>query len=113
MVVTLWGRQTPGKRTPPAKGQMMRHPLATALAVLPNRSALPRDQARPLVQRLLERRDDTPADPLARTPKQALIEAALMIAEEPVLARKLAQVAGVNGASEARKLVNHLRELLE
>jgi segregation and condensation protein B len=92
---------------------MMRHPLSPSLGVLPDRAALPHGHSRPLAQRLLERKDAAPADPLARSPKVALIEAALLLAEEPVPARKLAQVAGVSGAAEARKLVGQLRELLE
>ena len=91
----------------------MRHPLSSALAVLPNRCALPRGQASPQALRFLERREEQPGDPLARTPKLALIEAALLLAEEPVPLRKLVQVSGAGGAAEARKLVGQLRELLQ
>lgn len=75
---------------------------------------LPRDHRPPLAWRLLEApRDKAPADPLARTPKLALLEAALMLADEPLSARKLAQVAGLEDGRVARQLVLQLQQLYE
>jgi segregation and condensation protein B len=92
---------------------MIRHPLHTSVSFFPTRSLPPRDHSRPLIYRLLEApKEEKPADPLARSPKLALIEAALLLAEEPVPARKLVQVANLDGAAEVRRLVAQLQELL-
>jgi segregation and condensation protein B len=50
---------------------------------------------------------------LAREPRVALVEAALLAADEPLTPRRLAVLAGLADAAEARKLVGKLRELLE
>ena len=57
--------------------------------------------------------DPPPADPLARDPKLARVEAALMAADEPLTARRLAEACGLADAAEARAAVARLRELLE
>lgn len=57
--------------------------------------------------------ETTPRDPLARDGKLARLEAALMIADEPLPARKLADVAGVADAAEARTLLERLQSLYD
>lgn len=57
--------------------------------------------------------DPPPADPLARDPKLARVEAALMAADEPLTARRLADACGLADAAEARAAVARLRELLD
>jgi segregation and condensation protein B len=51
--------------------------------------------------------------PLARDPHLALVEAALLAAEEPLAARRLAEIAGLKDAGEARRLVRRLQSLLQ
>jgi segregation and condensation protein B len=53
------------------------------------------------------------AGPLARTPQLAQVEAALVVADEPLTARKLASAAGLPDGNEARRLVRKLQELYE
>jgi segregation and condensation protein B len=125
MGVTLWPRRKRGKdRLQPAPSASegfgrnrevayMGHPFRSA-GVLERRGGMPRDHARPLVLRLLEGvREEAHGDPMARPPKLALVEAALMLAEEPVPARKLAQVAGLRDGHEARRLVARLQEMYD
>src|SRR5690348_14701979 len=50
---------------------------------------------------------------LARDARLALVEAALLVADEPLTARRLADAAGLRDAAEARKLVQRLRELYD
>jgi segregation and condensation protein B len=57
--------------------------------------------------------DPPPADPLARDPKLARVEAALMAADEPLSARRLADACGLADAAEAKSLVARLRQLLD
>jgi segregation and condensation protein B len=63
--------------------------------------------------------DDTPraaqasADPLARDAALARLEAALLAADEPLPARKLATVADLPDVAAARRLVQQLRELYD
>jgi segregation and condensation protein B len=52
-----------------------------------------------------------PADPLARDAPLALLEAVLLAADEPLPARKFAQVAGLPDAATARRLLKRLRAL--
>jgi segregation and condensation protein B len=54
-----------------------------------------------------------PADPLGRDPRLARLEAALMMADEPLAARKLADVAGLADAAEARTRLDRLRGLYD
>jgi segregation and condensation protein B len=53
------------------------------------------------------------ADPEAREAKLARLEAALMMADEPLPARRLAEVCGLADAAEARALTDRLRDLLD
>ena len=57
--------------------------------------------------------EEPSADPHGRDPKLARLEAVLMIADEPLAARRLADVAGLADAAEARRLLDRLRELYE
>lgn len=52
-------------------------------------------------------------DPNVRTPKLARLEAALLVADAPLSARKLAQVAALADAAEVRELVEQLNTLLD
>jgi segregation and condensation protein B len=59
---------------------------------------------------------DEPADAagaLARDRPLALVEAALLLADEPLPARRLAVLAGLSDAAQARHLVMRLRELYD
>jgi segregation and condensation protein B len=51
--------------------------------------------------------------PLARDSKVAMVEAALMAADEPLTARRLASVAGLEDGVQARRLVRKLQALYE
>jgi segregation and condensation protein B len=53
------------------------------------------------------------SDPHARDSKLARLEAALMIADEPLPARRLADVVGLADAAEARSLIERLRVLYD
>jgi segregation and condensation protein B len=50
---------------------------------------------------------------LGREPKVALVEAALVAADEPLTARKLAAAAGLKDGTEARRLIQRLREMYD
>ena len=92
----------------------MGHPFASSVALMPDRAGLPRDHRPPLVRRLVEvEAGAASADPLARSPRLALIEAALMLADEPLPPRKLAQVAGLPDAAAVRRLVKRLQALYD
>ncbi|HEY8505133.1 MAG TPA: SMC-Scp complex subunit ScpB, partial [Gemmataceae bacterium] len=60
-----------------------------------------------------EDREQPSGDPHARDARLARVEAALMLADEPLPARKLATVAELADAAEARKLVERLRGLYD
>jgi segregation and condensation protein B len=75
---------------------------------------LPADRRLPLAYRLPARDEDAaPGGELARDARLARLEAALVIADEPLPARKLAAVAGLADAAEAHELVGRLRDLYE
>ncbi len=57
--------------------------------------------------------DAAPADPHGRDPKLARLEAVLLIADEPLAARRLADAAGLADAAEARRSVDRLRDLYD
>jgi segregation and condensation protein B len=81
----------------------------------PGRESLPYNRGLPLAYRYLR---DAPVEPemlgpQARDARLAAIEAALFVADEPLTPRKLADVAGLDDAGEARRLVRHLRQFLE
>ena len=54
-----------------------------------------------------------PADPQARDPRLARLEAALMLADEPLPARKLAAIADLADAGAARQMLAELKELYD
>lgn len=90
---------------------MQRHPLLARPRVRPD---LPFNHRLPLGHRLwLDAADDAPQGELARDPRLAMLEAVLLAADEPLPARKLAVVAGLVDAAEARGLVQRLRHLYD
>lgn len=88
----------------------MYHFLAAALA-----RRIPRNHRLPLIFRLQGDIDDVGAstDPLARDPALALLEAVLLIADEPLPIRKLLQVTGLADVSTIRRLMKKLQELYD
>src|SRR5438105_1633386 len=52
-------------------------------------------------------------DPLGRDAALARLEAVLMMADEPLSVRRLADAAGLGGADEVHRLVGRLRTLLD
>src|SRR6266446_6638874 len=80
-----------------------------------NSALLPRNHRLPSLYRILRPADDeAPAQgELARDPKMAAAEAALFAADEPLNARRLAAVAGVADANEARRIIRKLQSLYE
>jgi segregation and condensation protein B len=60
----------------------------------------------------LEPNEETVQGALAREPKLAVVEAVLFAADEPLTPRRVASLAGLADAAEARRLVLRLRDLL-
>jgi segregation and condensation protein B len=79
------------------------------------RPDLPHDRRLPGIYHLLELDgiDEAPQGELARDSRMALLEAALVMADEPLTAKRLAAVAGLTDAAEARRLTVRLRELYD
>src|SRR5262245_22841803 len=95
--------------------KMYRHPLVVARAVGAGRTQRPRNHRLAIGLRLA---GEAPAaevvqGELARDRPLAAVEAALFLADEPVNAKKLATLAGLADATEARRQVERLRELYE
>jgi segregation and condensation protein B len=84
------------------------------LRALPARERLPQDHRLPPVYRPVNEGPSETAlvGEFARSPLLALVEAALITADEPLTIRRLAQVAGLQSA-EARALVRQLQGLYE
>ncbi|HEY7428611.1 MAG TPA: SMC-Scp complex subunit ScpB [Gemmataceae bacterium] len=80
-----------------------------------DRSVLPRNHRLPAVYRLCgeEAGRIAAGGELARDAQVALVEAALLAADEPLTLRRLAAVAGLADASEARRLVERLQTLYD
>ncbi len=76
---------------------------------------LPQDHPLPLWYRLQAEERAAPAasGELARDERLALVEAALVAADEPLPARKLASAAGLADAAEARRQVRRLQALYD
>jgi len=76
---------------------------------------LPQNYRLPSVYHLLteEPGEGVAQDALARDPKLAMIEAALLVTDEPLTARRLASAAGLGDAIEARRLVRRLQALYD
>ena len=88
----------------------VRHGAATARPY----SARPANATLSLALRLRAEPAEAPAlDPQARDAKLARLEAALLLADEPLPARRLADVAALADAAEARSLVERLKSLYD
>jgi segregation and condensation protein B len=90
---------------------MLPHPFRrTPPLPFPSPRRLPFNHRLPAVYRLLgpEHRDAQAGGELARDGRLAAVEAALFAADEPLPARRLATVAGLADAAEARKQVQEL-----
>jgi segregation and condensation protein B len=76
---------------------------------------LPANARLPLIYRMDDASGPTVAarGPLARDAHLAVVEAALLSADEPLTARRLATVAGLPDATEARRLVRKLSSLYD
>jgi segregation and condensation protein B len=79
------------------------------------RPDLPHDRRPPAIYRVLapEGGEQTPQGELARDVRLAMVEAALVAADEPLTAKRLALAAGLSDAAEARRLAARLRAFLE
>jgi segregation and condensation protein B len=93
---------------------MTTHPLIRGPGLFRGRADLPQNRRLPALYRLPAEPDE-PAAPgeLGRDARLALVEAALLAADEPLSPRKLSAAAGMADAAEARRLVQRLRELYE
>jgi segregation and condensation protein B len=80
----------------------------------PNPTALPRNRSLPAIYRFAGTdRERKGAGELARDERLALVEAALLAADEPLSLRRLAAAAGLADASEARRQVQRLQALYD
>ncbi len=88
---------------------------ARGAAAWPVRDRLPQNRGLPALYRFLAPSEAGPAGQgaLARDGALALIEAALVAADEPLTPRRLAAAAGLIDAAEARRLVRKLQGLYE
>jgi len=78
------------------------------------RTHWPRNHRLPALFHLnFEESDRAVAGELAREPRVAPVEAALLAADEPLTLRRLAAVAGLTDVAEARRIVERLRALYE
>jgi segregation and condensation protein B len=92
----------------------MRNPFFKPALGERGRPDLPRNHRLPAIYRLLrEERSEAAANELARDPQVALIEAALMAADEPLTLRRLAAVAELKDGAEARRVVQRLQALYD
>jgi segregation and condensation protein B len=91
------------------------HPFGRSCWPGQRSNSLPSNRRLPLLYRLpLEEPEGSAAQgELAREPRLALVEAALLAADEPLTPRRLALAAGLADAAEARRLVQRLRSLYE
>ena len=76
-------------------------------------SARPGNVRPPAVTQFGRPADSRPADPAGRNAELAALEAALMLADEPLTAKRLAEVIGAVDADAAVHLVDRLRDLLD
>jgi segregation and condensation protein B len=86
------------------------HPLRPAPAAVRPTPSRPVGR-RPAAWRLRAVEQEAVRGELARDRPLALVEAALVLADEPLTARRLAALAGLADAAEANRLVHRLREL--
>jgi segregation and condensation protein B len=95
---------------------MFRGTSARMNVLRPNRAPhLPGNHPLPMIHRLHLDADGagTSSDPIAREPVLAVLEAILLIADEPLPIRKLAQVAGMSDAHAARRLLKKLQDFYD
>jgi len=94
--------------------QLFQHRSAAA-PTRAGRPDLPRNHRLPLAYRLAGRdaAESEARGEFARAPRLALLEAVLLAADEPLSARRLAQVAGLADAAEARRMLAQLQELYD
>ena len=87
----------------------------TRFLTAPRLRHMPANCATPLIHRLQGDPDvqAASADPLAREKSLALLEAVLLIADEPLPIRKLAQAAGLADVTAARRLLKKLQQLYD
>lgn len=77
-------------------------------------SMRPGNAAHPSILRMRDDSTETPAlGSRARDGKLARVEAALLLADEPLSARKIADVVGLADSAEARRLIEKLKELYD
>jgi segregation and condensation protein B len=81
----------------------------------PRRDGLPRNRRLPALYRVLHETETASAGQgeQARDARLALVEAALLTADEPLTARRLAVVTGIGDTAEARRLVQKLQALYD
>jgi segregation and condensation protein B len=78
------------------------------------RASLPANRKLPALYRVAAVQHDAPVQgELARDAALAAVEAALMAADEPLSAKRLASAAGLADAGEAKRLVQRLQELYD
>ncbi|MFO0796303.1 MAG: SMC-Scp complex subunit ScpB [Gemmataceae bacterium] len=91
-------------------------PSAPSLASAARRpfSARPGNAVRPACLRFRTTPTEAPPDdPLARDAKLARVEAVLLVADEPLSPRRLAEAAGLTDTAEARALAEKLKGFLD
>ena len=91
----------------------MTHPLRPPPAALRSVAARPGVASRPLAWRLLADDPEAPHGAQARDRPLALVEAALLLTDEPLTPRRIAVLAGLADAAEAKRLLQRLRELYQ
>ena len=89
---------------------MMTHPLMRGPGTMRGRAELPQNRRLPALYRLLADVDE-PAAPgeLGRDPRLALVEAALLAADEPLTPRKLSAAAGRSAIARPRRTARRPR----
>src|SRR5262245_12794456 len=91
----------------------MPHPLRPPPTALRPAVSRPGAARRPLAWRLLADDSEPPQGAQARDRSLALVEAALLLADEPLSPRRLAALAGLADAAEAKRSLQRLRELYQ
>lgn len=93
---------------------MFHHRQRYGPATVRPHSVWPENAALPLALRLRVEPAELPAvDPHARDSRLARLEAVLLLTDEPLTARRLADVAGLDDAAEARTLIDRLKEMYD
>jgi segregation and condensation protein B len=94
---------------------MIIHPLARSTPTCALRRSRPDNHRLPLALRLLSARREEKSEggEFYRDPKLAALEAALLLADEPLSPRKLASLASLADTAEARRLAAVLRDFYD